>query len=60
MNGDQDTKADTVEKPGVPAEEPGPKAPWNKPVLVPLSVSLTEHTPGVGSDGDVFPDSTRP
>ncbi len=33
------------------ASETRPK--WSKPVLVPLSIALTELNPGVGSDGGI-------
>jgi len=48
------------ETPAATAEKQAPKPAWSTPVIVPLSVSLTEQTPGVGSDGGVFPDSTLP
>ncbi len=43
------------------SEHHGTKSKWSKPVLVPLSIALTENWPGVGSDGMViWPDSTHP
>lgn len=51
-------------KPGARTEHedvapPERKEPWTAPVIVPLSCTVvTQHNPGVGSDGDPFPDST--
>ncbi len=55
---------DTTREPNEPAEDriadsenDARRLTWTKPVLVPLSIALTEMNPGVGSDGGFFDSS---
>ena len=47
----------TAEEPARVTEATETKPKWSKPVLVPLSIALTEFSPTVGSDGGFFDSS---